>query len=132
TAASPTPGHDGHVTLINCFEVPDGSQAQFYAQWQTMNAFFRAQPGYLANRLHRALTPAARYQVVNVTEWAFDADYQAAHGERVCRRAMSASSAARAAVAAVPPSGRGRPPRCAPRGGAAAAEPRSHPAATAY
>jgi heme-degrading monooxygenase HmoA len=80
TAASPAPGHHGPVTLINCFEVPAARQDQFYAQWRAMNTFFRAQPGYVSNRLHRALAPTARYQFVNVAVWASDAAYQAAHG----------------------------------------------------
>jgi heme-degrading monooxygenase HmoA len=81
TAASPsTSEYAGSVTLINCFEVPDGLQDRFYAQWEAMNAFFRGQPGYVSNRLHRALAAGARYQFVNIAVWASDGQYQQAHG----------------------------------------------------
>src|SRR5690348_15976140 len=78
-ATSPRQPRTGGVTLINCFEVPAGRQDEFFAAWKTMNTFFRAQPGYIANRLHRAVSPTARYQFINVVEWESADAYQAAH-----------------------------------------------------
>jgi heme-degrading monooxygenase HmoA len=67
------------VTLINSFEVPTEREAAFVAMWHSMAAWFRAQPGYLSNRLHRAVSPDAPYRFVNVVQWRSEADYQAAH-----------------------------------------------------
>jgi heme-degrading monooxygenase HmoA len=47
--------------------------------WHAMAAWFRTQPGYLTNQLHRAVTPNATYRYVNVVQWRSEADYQAAH-----------------------------------------------------
>ena len=67
------------VTLINCFEVPAGREAEFFDAWKGMNTYFRAQPGYVSNRLHRAVSPSARYAFVNVVAWESAEAYQAAH-----------------------------------------------------
>jgi heme-degrading monooxygenase HmoA len=78
--APPSPqSPPGGVTLINSFEVPAGREAAFVAQWHALAAWFRTQPGYVANRLHRAVSPGAANQFVNVVQWRSEADYQAAH-----------------------------------------------------
>jgi heme-degrading monooxygenase HmoA len=79
TAPSPGQPHTGMVTLINSFEVPAGREAAFEAMWHTTAAWFRTQPGYVSNRLHRAVSPNAHYRFVNVVQWRSEADYQAAH-----------------------------------------------------
>lgn len=79
TAPSPVQPHAGMVTLINSFEVPPGRDDAFVAMWHTMAAWFRTQPGYVSNRLHRAVSPNAQYRFVNVVQWRSEADYQAAH-----------------------------------------------------
>jgi heme-degrading monooxygenase HmoA len=79
TAPSPVQPHTGGVTLINSFEVPAGREAAFVAMWHALAAWFRTQPGYVSNRLHRAVSPNAAYQFVNVVQWRSEADYQAAH-----------------------------------------------------
>jgi heme-degrading monooxygenase HmoA len=79
TAPSPTQPLTGTITLINSFEVPAGREAAFEARWHAMAAWFRAQPGYISNRLHRAVSPNAQYRFVNVVQWRSEADYQAAH-----------------------------------------------------
>ena len=66
------------VTLINPFEVPAGRVEACIAYWQRARDFMQEQPGYLATRLHRALTPDARFPLINVAEWASAADFQAA------------------------------------------------------
>ena len=40
--------------------------------------FLARQPGYVSTRLHRALRPDARFQLVNVAEWASAEAFQAA------------------------------------------------------
>src|ERR1051326_5284437 len=79
TAPSPAQPHTGMVTLINSFEVPTSREAAFEAMWHAMAAWFRAQPGYVSNRLHRSVSPDAQYRFVNVVQWRSEAEYQAAH-----------------------------------------------------
>jgi heme-degrading monooxygenase HmoA len=78
-AGAPTESHTGPVTLINCFDVPFGREEAFLELWQQMNDYFRAQPGYVSHRLHRSVSPNARYRFVNVATWISNAHFQAAH-----------------------------------------------------
>jgi heme-degrading monooxygenase HmoA len=48
------------VTLVNCFEVPEGREEEFFTLWQEVNDYMRTKPGYVGHRLHRAITPKAR------------------------------------------------------------------------
>jgi heme-degrading monooxygenase HmoA len=57
------------AVLVNLFEVPAGAEEEFLAFYRRINAYMRAKPGYLGNRLHRSLGPDARYRFVNVVEW---------------------------------------------------------------
>jgi heme-degrading monooxygenase HmoA len=79
TAPSPVQPYTGGVTLINSFEVAVGREAAFVAMWHTLAAWFRTRPGYVSNRLHRAVSPNAAFRFVNVVQWRSEADYQAAH-----------------------------------------------------
>ena len=47
-------GSEG-VTLINPFEVPEGEDERFVADWERARAALADQRGYLGTRLHRAL-----------------------------------------------------------------------------
>lgn len=79
TAASPVAAHTGGVTLINSFVVPAGREAAFQALWSSTSSYFRAQPGFLSLRLHRAISPDAHYRFVNVARWSSLTLFQAAH-----------------------------------------------------
>ena len=57
------------VTLINPFEVPAGKEAEALAFWEKAAAFMKQQPGFISTRLHRALVPWARFQLINLAEW---------------------------------------------------------------
>jgi heme-degrading monooxygenase HmoA len=70
------------VTLVNCFEVPAGRENDFLQAFHTVNAYMRAQPGYLGHRLHRAITDDPSFRFVNVVRWSSPADYYKAHDER--------------------------------------------------
>jgi heme-degrading monooxygenase HmoA len=69
------------VTLINCFEVPAGQEEEFFAAFQKVNAYMRAQKGYVGHKMHRSLVPDARHRFVNVVEWASREECEAAHDE---------------------------------------------------
>jgi heme-degrading monooxygenase HmoA len=79
TAAMPAATHTGGVTLINSFVVPAGREEAFQALWSATSSYFRAQPGYLSLRLHRAISPDAHYRFVNVARWSSLALFRSAH-----------------------------------------------------
>src|ERR1700750_1308164 len=89
TAAYPTGAHPGAVTLMNSFVVPEGREDAFERIWTATSTYFRAQPGFLSLRLHRALSPGEHHRYVNVARWASLADFQAAHGTEEFRRVVS-------------------------------------------
>jgi heme-degrading monooxygenase HmoA len=78
-AATPTTVVDGPVTLINSFDVADGLDDAFVELWTSTSMYFRAQPGFISLRLHRAVSPGARYRFVNVAVWDSAAHFQQAH-----------------------------------------------------
>lgn len=57
------------VILINPFEVALGDADEFVSSWKAAAEYMRQQPGFITTRLHRALTPNARFGFVNVAEW---------------------------------------------------------------
>jgi deazaflavin-dependent oxidoreductase (nitroreductase family) len=59
----------GPVTLINVFEIEPDKLESFLAGWRHRAAFMSEQPGFRSLRLHRALSPDSRFQLVNVAEW---------------------------------------------------------------
>jgi heme-degrading monooxygenase HmoA len=60
---------NGPITLINVFEIRPQDIEPFVRQWQDRAEFMGRQPGFRSLRLHRALSPDARFQLVNVAEW---------------------------------------------------------------
>src|SRR5262249_35253797 len=57
------------VILTNPFEVPEGKDEAFLAEWEAAKAFMERQPGYLSTRLHRSRAPNTRFRFINVAEW---------------------------------------------------------------
>ena len=68
----------GNVILINPFEVPLDRGDEFLAGWSQAAGYMRRQPGFAGTRLHRALSPEARFGFVNVAEWESPQHFQAA------------------------------------------------------
>jgi heme-degrading monooxygenase HmoA len=69
------------VTLVNCFEVPQGREDEFFSLWQQVNTYMRGKKGYLGHKLHRSLQSDARFRFVNVARWASIQDFQSAHDD---------------------------------------------------
>ena len=69
------------TVFINAFEIPAERDAEFLALFREVNDHMRAQPGYLAHRMHRALAPDARFRYVNVVQWESPAAVREAHGD---------------------------------------------------
>jgi heme-degrading monooxygenase HmoA len=74
------------VILINPFEVSAGEEAAALKFWEQATEYMRRQPGFLATRLHKALSPDARFTYVNIAEWESAEHFQAAiNGEEFKR-----------------------------------------------
>ncbi len=69
------------VPFVNCFEVPAGREEPFFVLWREVNAYMAAKPGYVCHRLHRSLSPDAKFRFVNYAEWETVEDWRAAHDE---------------------------------------------------
>jgi heme-degrading monooxygenase HmoA len=82
----------GAVILINPFEVPPGRDDDFLGGWQRAADHLSQQPGFIIARLHRALSPEARFRFINVAEWESAPHFQAAVGNEEFRR-MTAGAA---------------------------------------
>jgi heme oxygenase (mycobilin-producing) len=66
--ADPTPD-TGPITLINVFEIRPDDVELFLQEWHARAQLLGRQPGFRSLRLHRALSPDSRFQLVNVAEW---------------------------------------------------------------
>jgi heme oxygenase (mycobilin-producing) len=78
------------VVLINAFEVPPDADDAFLASWEATREFLRTQPGYLATRLHRSLSPEADFRFVNIGRYASPQAFQTAMGQPEFRQAATA------------------------------------------
>ena len=66
------------VILINPFEVPQGKEDEALAFWEKAADFMRRQPGFISTRLHKAISPQARFHLINIAEWNSAEDFEAA------------------------------------------------------
>ncbi len=66
------------AVLINAFEVPEGEDETFLREWEQARAFLSTQDGYISTRLHRSLSPAAKFRFINVALWESAQSFQAA------------------------------------------------------
>ena len=81
------------VILINAFEVPSDQQEAVIAAWEDARDFLSTQPGYVDTALHSAVTPDARFELVNIARWESPEAF------------MAATQAMRASGVFVPPQG---------------------------
>lgn len=57
------------VILLNPFEVPESKEQEAIEYWERCAEVMRKAPGYISTRLHRAISPDARFHLVNMAEW---------------------------------------------------------------
>jgi heme-degrading monooxygenase HmoA len=84
--------NDSPVTLINVFEVPAEHVDAFVAGWRERAALMSTKPGFLSTRLHRALSPQARFQLVNVARWESRKAFEAATANTDFQERITAAS----------------------------------------
>lgn len=58
----------GPVTLVNIFEIDSAKLELFFAEWHRRAEFMTRQRGFRSLKLHRAVAPDARLQLVNVAD----------------------------------------------------------------
>jgi len=61
--------HNEAITLINVFEIRQEDVEPFLIEWRERAEFLRRQPGFRSLRLHQAMNPGMRFQLINVAEW---------------------------------------------------------------
>jgi heme-degrading monooxygenase HmoA len=81
--------HEGRVTLINSFVVPEGRDDDFMELWTETSRYFRAQPGFVSLQLHRAVSADAPHRFVNVAVWESFDRYRAPHQTDEFRRLVT-------------------------------------------
>lgn len=57
------------VVFVNAIELPAERIDEFVEQWRDRAVLMRTAPGFRDVRLHRALLPDARFQLVNIAHW---------------------------------------------------------------
>ena len=67
-----------NVVLINAFTVPAEKIDEAIAMWEMARDFLKEQPGYVSTKLHRSLSPDAKYLLINVAQWETSETYKAA------------------------------------------------------
>src|SRR5215813_15607349 len=87
------PASSSPVTLINIFEVPVERVDEFIAAWRERAALMTTKPGFVDTRLHRALSPETRFQLVNVAHWESREAFQAATADPEFQQRISAAIA---------------------------------------
>ncbi len=75
--------------LLVSVRLLDWRDEVFRELWAETSCYFRAQPGFVSLRLHRAMTQDARYRFVNVAQWASAARYRAPHLSEEFRHLVS-------------------------------------------
>jgi len=81
--------YTGQVVLMNRFVVPEGRDDAFMALWTETSEYFRAQPGFVSLKLHRAVSADAEYRYVNVATWESAEHYGAPHRTEEFRRLVT-------------------------------------------
>jgi heme-degrading monooxygenase HmoA len=89
------PATGSPVTLINVFDVPAEHVEAFIAAWRERAALMSTKPGFLDTRLHRALSPQTRFQLVNIAHWETPEAMHAATADPEFQRRISAAIADR-------------------------------------
>ena len=81
--------YTGQVVLMNRFVVPEGRDDEFVALWTETSEYFRAQPGFVSLKLHRAVSADAEYRYVNIATWESAEHYGAPHRTDEFRRTVT-------------------------------------------
>lgn len=84
-----THADEGNVTLINVFEVPNGSLEASIEFWKLSRDFLKTQPGYVSTKLHQSISPDAKYMLVNVAVWESAEAFRAASSKMMASKSIA-------------------------------------------
>jgi heme-degrading monooxygenase HmoA len=82
------------LTLINVFEIAAEDVDGFLEGWQKRLEMMSAKQGFISARLFRAVSENTRFQLVNVAQWATEADFQRATSDESFRHSQQTGAAA--------------------------------------
>ena len=57
------------VILINPIEVPKGEEEEVLKSWEIRDKYMRQQPGFVSAKLHKTLSPNAKFHFISYAEW---------------------------------------------------------------
>lgn len=89
----------GPVTFINVFEIPADRVSGFLEGWAERARIMSTKQGFRDTRLHRALSPEGRFQLINVAHWDSVEAYAAAHADTEFQAGVEAVLQSRQVVA---------------------------------
>jgi len=81
------------ITFVNVFEIDPEQLDALLVEWRERAEFMSKQPGFRSFRLHRALSPDSRFQLINVAEWDSAAALQAATAQPTFQDSVRRSAA---------------------------------------
>ena len=79
------------VILLNPFEVPAGKEKEALELWERAADVMRESPGFISTRLHRAVSPEARFHLINMAEWESPEHFMAAIASSEFKKATAGS-----------------------------------------
>ncbi|WP_435592422.1 antibiotic biosynthesis monooxygenase family protein [Nocardia sp. bgisy118] len=79
------------ITFVNAFELPAERIDEFLPHWLGRAELMSQAPGFRDNRLHRAVNPDTRFQLVNIAHWDSAEAWRAAGDDPRFQQRLSAS-----------------------------------------
>ncbi len=80
------------LTLINVFEIGADGVDTFAAKWRERLDIMAAKDGFISAKLYRAASDDSRFQLVNVAQWASQADFERAVSDPGFRQSEHSSA----------------------------------------
>ncbi|MCK7621707.1 antibiotic biosynthesis monooxygenase [Streptomyces sp. RS10V-4] len=90
--AAESAGEEPGITFINAFELPAEEVDAFLPRWLDRAELMSGAPGFQDFRLHRAVAPDTRFQLVNVAHWTSPEAWRTARDDPRFQRRLPAPS----------------------------------------
>ncbi|GGL92676.1 hypothetical protein GCM10010129_40500 [Streptomyces fumigatiscleroticus] len=90
-AVEDRPGDDPEITLVNAFELPAERIDEFLPYWLSRAEPTSKAPGFRDSRLHRAVDPDTRFQLVDIAHWDGPEAWRTAVGDSRFAQRLSTS-----------------------------------------
>ncbi|CAL9336223.1 hypothetical protein SUDANB176_00171 [Streptomyces sp. enrichment culture] len=81
TAMENSAGEGPGITSINAFELPAERIDEWLPHWLNRAELMSKAPGFRGSRLHRAVDPDTRFQLVGITHWDNPDAWRTAHND---------------------------------------------------